>query len=85
MHQLSAGRERRFCDVNCTAFPEELLESDLFGHAKGAFAGAVVDRAGLFEEGGNRARAARALGLSRQGLRKTLARLGVERTSTREG
>jgi len=50
VHPLSARRERRFCDVNCAALPEELLESELFGHAKGAFSGAVVDRAGLFEE-----------------------------------
>jgi DNA-binding NtrC family response regulator len=50
VHQLSARRERRFCDLNCAALPEELLESELFGHAKGAFSGAVVDRAGLFEE-----------------------------------
>jgi len=47
---LSARRERRFCDLNCAALPDELLESELFGHAKGAFSGAVVDRAGLFEE-----------------------------------
>jgi transcriptional regulator with GAF, ATPase, and Fis domain len=50
VHQLSARRERRFCDLNCAALPEELLEAELFGHAKGAFSGAVVDRAGLFEE-----------------------------------
>jgi transcriptional regulator with GAF, ATPase, and Fis domain len=50
VHQLSARRERRFCDVNCAALPEDLLESELFGHAKGSFSGAVVDRAGLFEE-----------------------------------
>ena len=50
VHHLSARRERRFCDVNCAALPEDLLESELFGHAKGAFSGAVVDRAGLFEE-----------------------------------
>src|SRR4029453_17286241 len=50
VHQVSAGRERRFCDLNCAALPEELLEAELFGHAKGAFSGAVVDRAGLFEE-----------------------------------
>jgi len=50
VHQLSARRERRFCDLNCAALPEELLESELFGHARGAFSGAVVDRAGLFEE-----------------------------------
>jgi hypothetical protein len=50
VHQLSARRERKFCDVNCAALPEELLESELFGHARGAFSGAVVERAGLFEE-----------------------------------
>ena len=50
VHHLSARRERKFCDVNCAALPEELLESELFGHARGAFSGAVVDRAGLFEE-----------------------------------
>jgi hypothetical protein len=50
VHHLSARRERRFCDLNCAALPEELLESELFGHAKGAFSGAIVDRAGLFEE-----------------------------------
>ena len=50
VHQFSARRERRFCDLNCAALPEELLESELFGHARGAFSGAVVERAGLFEE-----------------------------------
>ena len=50
IHQLSPRRERRFCDVNCAALPDELLESELFGHARGAFTGAVVDRAGLFED-----------------------------------
>jgi transcriptional regulator with GAF, ATPase, and Fis domain len=50
VHYLSPRRERRFCDVNCAALPDELLESELFGHARGAFTGAVVDRAGLFEE-----------------------------------
>lgn len=50
VHQLSARRERRFCDLNCAAIPEELLDAELFGHARGAFTGAVADRAGLFEE-----------------------------------
>jgi transcriptional regulator with PAS, ATPase and Fis domain len=50
IHALSARRERLFCDVNCAALPDELLESELFGHAKGAFTGAVADKPGLFEE-----------------------------------
>jgi DNA-binding NtrC family response regulator len=50
LHQLSPRRERRFCDVNCAALPDELLESELFGHTKGAFTGATSDRAGLVEE-----------------------------------
>jgi transcriptional regulator with PAS, ATPase and Fis domain len=50
VHCLSPRRERGFCDVNCAALPDELLESELFGHARGAFTGAVVDRAGLFEQ-----------------------------------
>jgi len=50
VHHLSARRERRFCDLNCAALPEELLESELFGHMRGAFSGAVADRSGLFED-----------------------------------
>jgi DNA-binding NtrC family response regulator len=50
VHQLSPRRERRFCDVNCAAIPDDLMESELFGHARGAFTGAVADRPGLFEE-----------------------------------
>jgi DNA-binding NtrC family response regulator len=50
IHQLSARRDRRFCDVNCAALPDELVESELFGHARGAFTGAVAERRGLFEE-----------------------------------
>jgi two-component system, NtrC family, response regulator AtoC len=50
LHQLSPRRERRFCDVNCAALPDDLLESELFGHTKGAFTGAITDRTGLVEE-----------------------------------
>jgi two-component system response regulator HydG len=50
VHHLSPRRERRFCDVNCAALPDDLFESELFGHARGAFTGAVAERAGLFEE-----------------------------------
>jgi len=52
VHQAS-GREGPFVPVNCGAIPENLLESELFGHAKGSFTGASRDRAGLFEEAQN--------------------------------
>ncbi|HSN91599.1 MAG TPA: sigma-54 dependent transcriptional regulator, partial [Anaeromyxobacteraceae bacterium] len=50
IHYHSARRERRFVPVNCGALPAELVESELFGHARGAFTGAVGAKAGLFEE-----------------------------------
>jgi DNA-binding NtrC family response regulator/tetratricopeptide (TPR) repeat protein len=50
IHRLGARRERRLCAVNCAALSEELLEAELFGHTRGAFTGAVGERAGLFEE-----------------------------------
>jgi len=50
IHYHSARRERRFVPVNCGALPSELIESELFGHARGAFTGAAVAKRGLFEE-----------------------------------
>jgi DNA-binding NtrC family response regulator len=50
VHDASARRGRRFVPVNCGALPAELVESELFGHARGAFTGAEAARAGLFEE-----------------------------------
>ncbi len=49
IHRLSNRRERLFVPVNCAAIPRDLLESELFGHVKGAFTGAAEDREGKFE------------------------------------
>jgi DNA-binding NtrC family response regulator len=49
IHQTGCRRERRFCALNCAAMPEDLVDAELFGHAKGAFTGAAIERLGLFE------------------------------------
>jgi DNA-binding NtrC family response regulator len=50
IHYQSARRDQRFVPVNCGALPSELVESELFGHARGAFTGATASKPGLFEE-----------------------------------
>jgi formate hydrogenlyase transcriptional activator len=49
LHDLSGRRERTFVKLNCAAIPTGLLESELFGHEKGAFTGAIMQKAGRFE------------------------------------
>jgi DNA-binding NtrC family response regulator len=50
IHRGGARRHRAFCSLNCAALPDDLVEAELFGHARGAFTGAAGDRAGVFEE-----------------------------------
>jgi two-component system, response regulator FlrC len=50
VHQKSRRADKAFISVNCAAIPENLLESELFGHEKGAFTGAIARRIGKFEE-----------------------------------
>ena len=50
IHNSGPRKNKTFVPLNCTAIPENLLESELFGHVKGAFTGAVSDKKGLFEE-----------------------------------
>jgi transcriptional regulator with PAS, ATPase and Fis domain len=49
IHEGSERRDRKFVVTNCSAFNDNLLDSELFGHKRGAFTGAVVDKPGLFE------------------------------------
>jgi len=49
IHESSERRDRKFVVTNCSAFNDNLLDSELFGHKRGAFTGAVSDKAGLFE------------------------------------
>jgi DNA-binding NtrC family response regulator len=49
VHQQGARRDHPFVSINCAALPENLLESELFGHVRGSFTGAVSDKKGMFE------------------------------------
>jgi DNA-binding NtrC family response regulator len=53
LHYKSSRQHHPFVTINCSALPDNLLESELFGHKKGSFTGALMDSAGLFEEGNN--------------------------------
>ena len=53
IHDHSAASKNNFVPINCSAIPEELMESELFGHVKGSFTGAIGDKPGLFLEADN--------------------------------
>ncbi len=50
IHALGVRRHRRCAAINCAALPDDLIETELFGHVRGAFTGAATDRMGLFDE-----------------------------------
>jgi DNA-binding NtrC family response regulator len=50
IHRLGPRRNRPFCTLNCAALPDDLVEAELFGHARGSFTGAVAERRGVFED-----------------------------------
>ncbi|MBI4815541.1 MAG: sigma-54-dependent Fis family transcriptional regulator [Deltaproteobacteria bacterium] len=85
LHQLSPRSPARFVALNCAAIPAELLETELFGHARGAFTGAVRDRVGLFEEADGGTLFLDEIGDMRLSLQSKLTRVLEEQTIRRVG
>lgn len=85
LHALGTRRDGPFVAVNCAAIPAELLESELFGHAKGAFTGAERARAGLFEEASGGSIFLDEIGEMRPSVQAKLTRVLEERAVRRVG
>ncbi len=85
IHSASQRRDEPFIEVNCGALPESLLESELFGHAKGAFTGAVRDREGKFAAADKGTIFLDEIGTSSPGFQVKLLRVLQDRIITRVG
>ncbi|MBI5514399.1 MAG: sigma-54-dependent Fis family transcriptional regulator [Deltaproteobacteria bacterium] len=85
IHYASSGRDGPFVAVNCTAFPRDLLESELFGHVRGAFTGAVADKLGRFGLAGAGTLFLDEIGELPVDLQAKLLRVVQERTFERVG
>lgn len=85
IHENSDQKSEPFLAVNCTALVETLLESELFGHERGAFTGAVYEKKGVFEAAGQGAIFLDEVGDMSQGLQAKLLRVLQEREFTRVG
>src|SRR5690606_30011840 len=85
IHEASPRRGRPFVAVNCSALAEGMLESELFGHARGAFTGAVAERKGLFEEANGGTIFLDEIGDVSQAMQAKLLRVLQEREVTRVG
>jgi len=85
VHRLSAGAREPFIAVNCAALPEQLIESELFGHERGAFTGAATSRKGAFESAGRGTLFLDEIGELPAAAQAKLLRVLEERTVTRLG
>ena len=85
IHFNSPRKNQKMVSINCGAIPENLLESELFGHVKGAFTGAVQNRIGKFEQGNNGTIFLDEIGNMPQSLQVKLLRILQEREFERVG